>query len=142
MSNFNPEELRLGRLRRRLSQGELADLVGLSKSTLCRIERAEKEPSPEEVQAIASALQSIPDKLGSDADRLKITELAVPRRQLRIEIEVEDVLASVDRKAVREHSNDRSPVTTGKIVLYVPLDALDEEDAESESVNNQYPRAR
>ena len=142
MSNFNPEELRLGRLRRRLSQGELANLIGLSKSTLCRIERAEKDPSPEEVQAIASALLSIPDKLGSDTDRRKITELAVPRRQLRIEIGVEEILASVERRTVHADSTGQNAATTSKIVLFVPLDAFDEEVSESDDLRIQYPRAR
>ncbi len=73
MSNFHPDELRLRSLCIRPSEEELAASVWVSKSAVCRIERAEKGPFLDEIHTVASAFRSGPDELGSDADGRNMT---------------------------------------------------------------------
>lgn len=54
---FNPSRLTLARRRRRLTSKALAELIGMSPVTLTRLEKANNEPEPETVKAIAKALR-------------------------------------------------------------------------------------
>jgi Zn-dependent peptidase ImmA (M78 family)/DNA-binding XRE family transcriptional regulator len=53
---FNPSRLSLARKRRRLTSKRFAELIGMSPVTVTRLEKANNEPEPETVDAIAKAL--------------------------------------------------------------------------------------
>lgn len=53
-----PLDLRLLRVALRLSQDELARRAGVSPSTISRVERGYRRPSPRVIQAIMAVLQS------------------------------------------------------------------------------------
>lgn len=132
MSNFFSDELRLGRLRRRLSLVELAQKVGVSTATLCRIENGQKVPNAAEIQAIAKALNEVADEskegIGQD-----IAKLAEPLKRLRIEINLEDIAERIG------HSNKNKAATAqltegGKLVIFVTMAQL-EEQQQSQAAN-------
>lgn len=132
MRNFFPDELRLGRLRRRLSLVELAQKVGVSTATLCRIENGQKVPSAGEIQAIAKALNEVADEskegVGDD-----IAKLAEPLKRLRIEINLEDIAEKIG-----QGNNDKSvgaQITQGgKLVIFVTMAQL--EDQQQSQITN------
>ena len=151
MSKFFADELRLGRLRRRLSQGQLAQKVGVSTATLCRIENGQKVPTAEEVQAIAKALSQIADEskegIGHD-----IAKLAEPLKRLRIEINLEDIAESMGETSTGKAVTAQF-TKGGKLVLFVTMAQLQEEqeqqgrspadESHSDSEEKmEYPRAR
>jgi len=66
---FNPSRLTLARRRRRLTSKALAELIGMSPVTVTRLEKANNEPEPETVEAIAKALRYPPEFFfGDDLD--------------------------------------------------------------------------
>lgn len=58
-----PENIRVLRKRRVLSQRDLANKTGLSRETICRIETGKLEPSPDTIRKIALALGVRPEEL-------------------------------------------------------------------------------
>jgi len=147
MSKFFPDELRLGRLRRRLSQGELAQKVGVSTATLCRIENGQKVPTAEEVQAIAKALSEVADEsqegVGHD-----ISKLAEPLKRLRIEIGLEDIADALGQDD--EGKLALAPIKRGgRLVIFVTMAELEKQQdlqlaelSESAEQPAEYPRER
>jgi Zn-dependent peptidase ImmA (M78 family)/DNA-binding XRE family transcriptional regulator len=68
---FNPKRLSLARKRRRLTSKGFAELIGMSPVTVTRLEKANNEPEPETVAAIARALKfPIEFFYGGDVDEL------------------------------------------------------------------------
>jgi transcriptional regulator with XRE-family HTH domain len=57
MSNF-PERLRTARLKMRMKQQELAEIVGFSVQTISRYENGEREPVASDLQKLASILRT------------------------------------------------------------------------------------
>ena len=115
------EELRLGRLSRRLSQAEVAAKVGFSTATLCRIEKGEKQPSGDEILAIAKVLNQIPLQfIGSDS-ATAISKLAETRKRLKIEISMEELSAALESEPVSV-GKARGGKGSGPLVFYVDLD--------------------
>lgn len=54
---FNPQKLTLARKRRRLSSKDLAKLIDVSPVTISRLEKANNNPDPETLDALAKALR-------------------------------------------------------------------------------------
>ena len=67
-SNVFAANLRAERARRRLSQDELADKVGVSRIALAKYESGEMTPGADKVCDLASALQCTPNDLCGWAD--------------------------------------------------------------------------
>lgn len=57
------EELKRWRMRRALTQIQLADRCGLSPATIVRIERDQREPQPSTIRKLADALDIDPSEL-------------------------------------------------------------------------------
>jgi transcriptional regulator with XRE-family HTH domain len=57
------EELKRWRLRRAMTQIQLAERCGLSPATIVRIERSQREPQPSTLRKLADALDIDPSEL-------------------------------------------------------------------------------
>jgi transcriptional regulator with XRE-family HTH domain len=57
------EELKRWRMRRALTQIQLAERCGLSPATIVRIERDQREPQPSTIRKLADALDIDPSEL-------------------------------------------------------------------------------
>lgn len=79
---FNSNRLRLARKRRRLTGVELAAKAGLTAVTLSRLERTKNEPTPETIQALASALK-FPEAFFTGADIDEVPADAASFRSLK-----------------------------------------------------------
>lgn len=139
------EELRIGRLQRRLSQADLASMVGISAATLCRIERGDKVPSPEEACLIAKALNQIPAISKEEPEQDPISKLTESPQRLKIEISLEDIFSAA-RSSTRNATESASKNGGATVVFYVSLEQLGTtEDQEEEVIENgvsKYPRDR
>lgn len=110
--------LRTCRKARALTQQDLADATGISKSYLCNIETGHVPgpPSPAKLRKIETALQLEPETLAAPADWLRTPESV--RQQLRAlprradgAIDLDVLLARPDRPAPRGKSSARNPGT-------------------------------
>ena len=139
------EELRLGRLRRRLSQTDVASVLGFSPATLCRIERGEKPPTAEEAHAIAKVLSAFPEADEDNLGEESILKLAENRKRLRIEIGLEEIVANIGLSK-RDVLSTEPGKRSATVVFYVELDKLDDSQIqESETLDSEvskYERSR
>jgi transcriptional regulator with XRE-family HTH domain len=55
--SWKRNRLRVLRAERRITQHKLAKRIGMSQGQYCRTERAEREPTPEELEKLARALK-------------------------------------------------------------------------------------
>lgn len=130
------EELRLGRLSRRLSQAEVASKVGFSTATLCRIEKGEKQPSSDEILAIAKVLDQTPIQFDGGDSLTVISKLAETRKRLKIEISMEELSAVLGPKPF----NIGKPLGgkgSSPLVFYVDLDEEKISDETEEERNGE-----
>lgn len=57
------EEMKLARLKAGLTQQQVADIMGITKSTYCGYETAKRQPDPQRIKQISKALNVSADKL-------------------------------------------------------------------------------
>ena len=57
------EEMKQARLKAGLTQQQVADIMGITKSTYCGYETAKRQPDPQRIKQIAKALNVSADKL-------------------------------------------------------------------------------
>ena len=118
------EELRLGRLSRRLSQAEVAAKAGFSTATLSRIEKGEKQPSHDEILAIAKVLEQTSAQSSESGAEATIAKLADTRKRLKIEISLEE-LSTAFEVEIGPKGNTFGGKSGSPMILYVDIDAFD-----------------
>lgn len=149
MKLFNAQTIRVGRLQRRVSQAELAEKVGLSTATLSRIENGQRLPSAEEVEAISTALESLPRKpwAVTESDATSIVRVTGSQKRLRVEVSLEEIICTMKGRPRKDITTADKSVKDGtSLIFYVPLDGLALRETSSEEADEsevtEYPRIR
>jgi transcriptional regulator with XRE-family HTH domain len=143
MNLFNAENLRKARLLKRITQAELAEKVGMSSASICRIERGERLPTASQIEAFSQALDSMTMKEVTipERDISVATRLAGLQHRIKVEISLEQILSDVVGRTDEKFLNlqPQNQEQSKALVFYVPLDGLEvevdsfETDQEEES---------
>lgn len=144
MNLFNAENLRKARLLKRITQAELAEKVGMSSASICRIERGERLPTASQIEAFSKALDSMSMKevVIPERDISVVTRLAGLQHRIKVQISLEQILSDVvgltDEKFLNLQPQSREQSEQSKaLVFYVPLDGLEVEADSFETETDQ-----
>ncbi len=153
MKVFNAEAMRRTRMSKHISQVEFGEMIGMSSATVCRIERGEKIPSPQEIQAITQALDVYVerDKLVPDRNFTVASRLTGLRHRLKVQVSLEQFRHEDEHRSgsagpAGSRANVQGTASARPLVFYVPLDGLEiepsDDQEEEESQNQLRPKQR
>ena len=128
------QNLRFLRSARRLTQRELADLAGLGRATVCRLERGESAWRPATVARLARALKVPPEELTGAPYQRNILPSAA---ELKMEL-VEGILTLDEKTLHRLHPLD-DPILR---VIELDLRGVDQRSVGREPREDPRPPAR